>query len=74
MAHELESYEWGIIPIRNYKGVLVEKIIGGYKVLGKTVIRPEEVDDIINQAGESLRNSIVIDRSNGAFDVVNDLG
>lgn len=61
MKHELEEVKWGVIPLYCYRGVLVEKIIGGYKVLNQTVIKTSEVDNVINEAEEYLRNSMVIE-------------
>lgn len=59
MPHELEKVRWGVIPIYCYKGTLVEKIIGGYKVLGQTCVKPEEVDEIIMNACSILNESVV---------------
>jgi len=56
--HELEKVSWGVIPIYNYKGILVEKLIGGYKVFGQTCIKPEEVDLIIQESCSILSESI----------------
>ena len=58
MKHPLEEVKWGIIPITVYKGVLVEKIIGGYKLLHQTCIKPEEVDTIIFESQKSISKSI----------------
>lgn len=57
--HELEKYSWPIIPIKVYRGCIVEKIIGGYKIFGKKVKTPSEVDFLIFEAGKSIENSIV---------------
>lgn len=56
--HELENITWGIIPITAYRGALVEKIIGGYKVLNKKASSPKEVDEIIDKAQDSIKNSL----------------
>lgn len=72
--HELETVTWGVIPIYNYSGVLVEKIIGGYKVLGQTCIKPSEVDEIISQAGKAIEGSITVKASNGSFTAQTDVG
>lgn len=70
MKHELDNYEWGVIPIRSYKGVLLEKISGGYKVLNQKASTPKEVDDIISKAGKAISNSIVVSNK-GNFGVTN---
>lgn len=60
MKHELEEVKWGVIPLYCYRGVLIEKIIGGYKVLGEMVIKPSEVDNVIDNAEEHLLNSMFV--------------
>lgn len=57
--HPIEVLGWGIIPIKVYKGCIVEKIIGGYKILGHKVNTPQEIDKIILEAGKSLEKSIL---------------
>lgn len=57
--HPLEIITFGIIPIVNYKNCLVEKLKDGYKIFGQKVSKPEQVDEIINKASQSLRNSLV---------------
>ncbi len=54
--HPLED-NWPLIGTKNYRGVLVIKLIGGYKVFGRVVVSPEDVDRIID---ESLK---VVDKS-----------
>lgn len=61
--HFLDSVEWGIIPIVVYRGVLVTKLIGGYKVLNKTVVSAEWVDGVIDGALDGLKNSIKDDET-----------
>lgn len=56
--HPLKKINWGVIPIENYRGVLVTKIIGGYTVLGKKAKTEEAVDEIIDKASETLLQSI----------------
>ena len=41
-----------VVPIFQYRNVLVEKIIGGFMVMGKKVKSMDDVDDVID---ESLR-------------------
>ena len=50
-----------VIPIGVYRGVIVEKLIGGYKVLNNIVKSKEEVDAIINNSLNSLSKSITND-------------
>jgi len=70
--HELEKVNWGVMGIYNYKGTLIEKLIGGYRVLGRTCNTPDEVDEIIREACSSLSESIPPDRS--SFTVKGDNG
>ena len=56
--HPLKKLNFGVIPINNYRGCLVEKIIGGYKIFGTRVTTEEEVDEVIDKAGVTIKNSI----------------
>lgn len=56
--HPLKKINWGVIPIENYRGVLVTKIIGGYTVLGKKAKTEQMVDDIIDKAKDNLLESV----------------
>lgn len=56
--HEIEKIKWSIIPITNYKSCLLEKLKDGYKILGQVVSTPQEVDEVINNANKSLKNSL----------------
>ncbi len=57
-THELERLLNKVIPITNYRGFICEKIIGGYRILGKKVSTPEEVDIEINNSLKNLEKSI----------------
>ena len=57
--HELEKVNWGVIPIYNYHGVLVTRIIGAYEVFGQRVKTPSEVDEVIQNTTSILNESIV---------------
>jgi len=57
--HELERLGWPIIPIKVYKGCIVEKLIGGYKVFGQKVKTADEVDFVISEAAKSIESSLV---------------
>ncbi len=76
--HPLEEIYWGVMSVCTYKGVRVEKIIVGYRVLGQTCIKPEGVDLIIQNAcniiSESIAKSetITINAANGSFNAQND--
>lgn len=75
MKHELESYEWGILPIRNYRGCLVSKIGSHtYSMWGKTFKSPKEIDEAIDNAGQSISNSLVVKNDNGNFTAINEDG
>jgi len=50
--------DWPMVSIINYKGCLVEKVIGGYKIFGRVVVTPYEVDRVIDKAHEWLGKSI----------------
>jgi hypothetical protein len=49
---------WPVVGIINYRGCLVEKTKWGFKIFGKEVTTPEEVDRIINESLEYLNKSI----------------
>lgn len=57
-SHYLESVKWGVIPITVYKGCLIEKLIGGYKVFGEVVKSPSDVDKKMDEANISIKNSL----------------
>lgn len=56
--HFLKTVKWGVIPIINYRGVEVIKTTLGYTVLRKNVTTPEDVDEIIDSATETLKKTI----------------
>lgn len=43
----------------NYKGVLVEKIIAGWKVLNVICASPEEVQQVLDNSHQSIEKSII---------------
>ena len=69
--HELEKITWGVIPITYYRGCLVTKLIGGFEIFGQKVKTANEVDEVIEGAGEHLKNSISV-VNNGNFNCTND--
>jgi len=56
--HELEKVSWGVIPITVYRGCLVTKLVGGYEIWGNRVLKPQDVDELIDKAGSILSESI----------------
>lgn len=56
--HFLKEYEWGVIPIVNYRGCLVTKLIGGYEVHDKKCLTEADVDNIIDSGLASIKKSI----------------
>lgn len=47
--HPLEKlFEDKIIPVTIYRKVICKKLIGGFECLGQKVVRPEQVDEIID--------------------------
>ena len=65
-VHELEKIKFGVIPITVYRGCLVTKLIGGWEVWGKRVSTPDEIDQLIDEAGISLKGSITVDAISGS--------
>lgn len=51
--------------IFNYKGILIEKLVGGYRLFGTTCNTEEEVLEIIQNATSSLSESISVKNENG---------
>ena len=58
MAHELKSVKWGVSGMYVYRGVIIHRIIGGYRVLDKKAKSPEQVDEIINQSLINLKSTV----------------
>jgi len=58
--HPIEKITFGIIPITVYRGCLLTKLVGGYEIFGTKCKTPQEVDLIIDKAGVSLKDSIVV--------------
>jgi hypothetical protein len=56
--HEIEKINWGVIPLANYRGFVLTRLIGGYEIMGHKVKTPQEVDKVIEQAYSSLEKSI----------------
>ena len=56
--HPLKKIVWGIIPVTGYRGVEVWRLIGGYKLMNRTVKTELEVDNLIDEFGGNIRDSI----------------
>ncbi len=56
--HPLEEVKWGSIGLTNYKGCLVSKLIGGYSIFGKKCLTPADVDKVIENAAQSIKQSL----------------
>jgi len=57
-VHQLEKVMVGVNVETFYRGTLVKKLIGGYEVFGKKAKTLEEVDAIIEQSHETIKQSI----------------
>lgn len=57
--HPLEKVKWGVIPIINYKGCLITKVYGGYKLHGKFFRNPQDIDKEMERISEVIGKSIV---------------
>jgi hypothetical protein len=68
--HELET-DWPFLKIRLYRGCLVSKVGDKYSIFGKTYDTPEEIDLVIDGAGEHIKTSLTVDNSNDSFTVSN---
>lgn len=63
-----------VIPVINHRGILLEKMCGGYRVFGKVVKTLEEADEVIDQSCSILSESIVTIKNNnsGEMECTND--
>lgn len=68
--HYLDKILRDVVPIGVYRGVLVEKLIGGWKVFGQTVVSAEEVDRVIDESLKGLKNSL----KSGETGIISTLG
>ncbi len=60
-----------VVPVFNYRNVLVEKIIGGFMVMGKKVTSMNDVDDLIDESLRTVGKSIKVE-NNGSINCQND--
>ncbi len=56
--HELNNILSKIVPVVNYRGVLVFKLIGGFECLGVKCKTPKDVDALIDASLKNLENSL----------------
>lgn len=61
-----------VIPVFVYRGVLIEKIIGGFMVMGKKVKSMDDVDDVIDESLRTVGKSIVRVENKGSINCQND--
>lgn len=61
--HELQTADFGLMGFYTYKGVIVQKLIGGYMVLGEKVVTEKEVDLVIKKAVNSIFQSAITIKS-----------
>ena len=48
MSNELTNILFDVMGVGVYRGVYVEKIIGGYRCCGEIVTTKEQLDELIN--------------------------
>ena len=61
-----------VVPIFQYRNVLVEKIIGGFMVMGKKCKTMEQGDDLIDESLRTVGKSIVTVENKGSINCQND--
>ena len=61
-----------VVPIFQYRNVLVEKVIGGFMVMGKKCKTMEQVDDLIDESLRTVGKSIVTVENKGSINCQND--
>ena len=50
-----------VVPVFNYRNCLIEKIIGGFMVMGKKVKSMDDVDDLIDESLRTVGKSIKVE-------------
>ena len=48
-----------VLPFFNRNGVIIERLVGGFKVFGKKCLTLDQVDEVIEESKISLGKSIV---------------
>ena len=61
-----------VVPVFNYRSCLIEKIIGGFMVMGKKVKSMDDVDDVIDESLRTVGKSIVRVENKGSINCQND--
>ena len=67
MKHPILEIEWGVIPVRVYRGCLLTRLVGGYEIFGERVQTPQQVDEVIDKASDHLKNSLTV-KNNGSME------
>jgi hypothetical protein len=70
MKHEIENVVWPVIPVINYRGCELWKVKNGFKMWDKIFLTIEEIDEAIDNAGQSISNSLVVP-NNGNIECIN---
>ena len=65
--------QMNVTTLFQYRGCLVEKIIGGYRVFDKKVSSMDDVDDVIDESLRTVGKSIVTveNKNDGVINVQN---
>jgi len=63
--------QMNVTTLFQYRGCLVEKIIGGYRVFDKKVSSMDDVDDLIDESIRTVGKSIKVE-NNGSINCQND--
>ena len=61
-----------VTTLFQYRGCLIEKIIGGYRVFNKKVTSMDDVDDVIDESIRTVGKSIVRVENKGSINCQND--
>ena len=61
-----------VVPVFNYRNCLIEKIIGGFMVMGKKCKTMEQVDDVIDESLRTVGKSIVRVENKGSINCQNE--
>ena len=64
--------QMNVTTLFQYRGCLVEKIIGGYRVFNKKVKSMDDIDDLIDESLRTVGKSIVRVENNGSINCQND--
>ena len=64
--------QMNVTTLFQYRGCLVEKIIGGYRVFNKKVSSMDDVDDVIDESLRTVGKSIVTVENKGSINCQND--